>query len=765
MKIGKETITVLLEKPSIPPNQGYIFFYSWKDKLWYMDSNGQEYLLPGAGGLLNQLIEGSYVWVSGLTFDVSICFYLIQANTYESVADTIELDAAHETLNRIDVIYLDVDGLVGKITGTPAESPAKPLVDPHTQLELTNVYVPAGGTEPGGISNGYVYQENTEWTTSANSITGVGVNFASTTNPNSGTKCIEVKRNGPGNTGWKGQYLKFVRPTGTESILNSAMVLSIRNARAWRKGDKVELTLNLGTSVISANKVILKDGVYGFNSALTASWQKLVIPIADFAPVSYNVDTLYILFNGAFSAVDNVVGFDDIYFQAGNTQVTGHDRLHEMTSPLDHKPVAAAFYDKILHTNALTGAWELIDMPTGTESAYVYIGYASDANGTGFSMTPGPTLKYVAFLNTTSPLANPQASDFDGLWEKYIGDDGAPGTPGDPGAPGAPGADGDDAYVYIAYASDANGTGFTMTFTGLHNFIAIKTTTTPIANPVASDFTGLWKQYAGEVTPGPHYTYVAWCADPENTLGFTLTANLTLPFEAILITHTEISEPSAADFVGLWRPRVTATDLYTGWNLLVDYDETEEQSITNGTTVYFKRGEGIELSGYTDEVDRQVVEIKATGSSGGGSTHLTAIPITDKTASGITTNLVANENQAFGDIVRINAAGKAQIAKADVIANATALAMCVDETILADATGKYLLLGFVRNDAWDFTIGEWIYLSLIGTTGNTLTQENPADNAGVVEDNVIQMLGVANSADSFYFNPQLVQVEWKPSNN
>lgn len=59
------------------------------------------------------------------------------------------------------------------------------------------------------------------------------------------------------------------------------------------------------------------------------------------------------------------------------------------------------------------------------------------------------------------------------------------------------GANGQSAYVYIAYASAADGTGFTMTFNAALDYIAIKATTTPIASPAASDFAGLWKNYKG----------------------------------------------------------------------------------------------------------------------------------------------------------------------------------------------------------------------------------------------------------------------------
>ncbi len=73
-------------------------------------------------------------------------------------------------------------------------------------------------------------------------------------------------------------------------------------------------------------------------------------------------------------------------------------------------------------------------------------------------------------------------------------------TNGEDGADGTDGTDGDDgasAFVYIAYASDDSGTGFTLTFNAALDYIAVKATTTAIASPVASDFTGLWKNYQG----------------------------------------------------------------------------------------------------------------------------------------------------------------------------------------------------------------------------------------------------------------------------
>lgn len=131
------------------------------------------------------------------------------------------------------------------------------------------------------------------------------------------------------------------------------------------------------------------------------------------------------------------------------------------------------------------------------DSAYVYIAYASDASGADFTTTFSATLDYIAIKTTTTEITTPQASDFTGLWKNYKGVQGIQGLQGETGADGVDGTDGANAYVYIAYASDSSGTGFTTTFDTNLDYVAIKATTTEIVTPQASDFTGLWKNYKG----------------------------------------------------------------------------------------------------------------------------------------------------------------------------------------------------------------------------------------------------------------------------
>ncbi|MEX0650269.1 MAG: hypothetical protein WD200_04660 [Candidatus Andersenbacteria bacterium] len=60
---------------------------------------------------------------------------------------------------------------------------------------------------------------------------------------------------------------------------------------------------------------------------------------------------------------------------------------------------------------------------------------------------------------------------------------------------GERGSNGAAAYLYVAYASDTNGSDFTLTFDADLDYIAILPSDTLIEEPEASDFTGLWKLY------------------------------------------------------------------------------------------------------------------------------------------------------------------------------------------------------------------------------------------------------------------------------
>jgi hypothetical protein len=132
---------------------------------------------------------------------------------------------------------------------------------------------------------------------------------------------------------------------------------------------------------------------------------------------------------------------------------------------------------------------------------------------------------------------------------------------------------------------------------------------------------------------------------------------------------------------------------------------------------------------------------------------ITAVP-TDQTASGIKIVLTATGTFNFGDVGYIKSDGTVGFADATVIATASGLVMCADAQI-ASTSGNWLLIGVATNVAgWNWTPGGLIYLTITGTTGNTLSQTKPT-----ATDEVVQILGVATHADRMFFNPQLVQIE------
>lgn len=93
--------------------------------------------------------------------------------------------------------------------------------------------------------------------------------------------------------------------------------------------------------------------------------------------------------------------------------------------------VTADRYIRVRSASDATAAWSsaigLIVGPQGNAGAdsFCYVAYASDATGTGFSLTPTNALKFRAEIHSDTEIQTPDADDFaDAVWVKYIGDDG-----------------------------------------------------------------------------------------------------------------------------------------------------------------------------------------------------------------------------------------------------------------------------------------------------------------------------------------------------
>jgi len=94
----------------------------------------------------------------------------------------------------------------------------------------------------------------------------------------------------------------------------------------------------------------------------------------------------------------------------------------------------------------------------------------------------------------------------------------------------APGVKGDSSYTYIAYASDAAGAGFTLTYNAALDYIAILATDTAIETPEAADFAGLWKNYKGATGPAGDGYFTIALSDLTSALEIGQLESMRMPF-------------------------------------------------------------------------------------------------------------------------------------------------------------------------------------------------------------------------------------------
>lgn len=222
----------------------------------------------------NGLQSGGIVtWVSAYTFEVSAAVYYINGVRYTAAQQTVTLDAADGTNDRIDVLALDTAGDFVAVPGTPASTPSEPDVDPLTQLRLTFVLVEAASTEPVGVTILPIYLENTEWTTSTS---GSGFNANSTNNPKSGTKAVEVTNAG------SNAYVLFDKGAVDLDINDYRLLrIYIRSKASWPTNKLIRLQF-YANGVAKGSPVTLAQGYWGFDSTNTTTYQLVAIPISQF---------------------------------------------------------------------------------------------------------------------------------------------------------------------------------------------------------------------------------------------------------------------------------------------------------------------------------------------------------------------------------------------------------------------------------------------------------------------------------------------------
>ncbi len=274
---------------------------------------------PTPGAQVSQVLSGCGVeYVSDLIFNVGACVYQINGITYTiSTITTVTLTAADNTDPRIDLIIVNTSSTATKITGQAASSPATPTVDSATQFSLGLVTVAAMATTPGNTSTASIYEENTEWTSSVTS----NINAASTSNPYRGTKDIEAT------TAVLTNAVTLVKPTaGTEALTAyNYLVFYIRSKATWPVGTGASAARSLAIfwlngSTQIGSQVLLRSGVFGFDSSITSGYQQIAIPTALFSTAGAAVTSLKIQVTGNGGSTSIGFYIDAISLQGGTSQ-------------------------------------------------------------------------------------------------------------------------------------------------------------------------------------------------------------------------------------------------------------------------------------------------------------------------------------------------------------------------------------------------------------------------------------------------------------
>jgi hypothetical protein len=218
----------------------------------------------------NGLVYGGVVtWLQNYDYSVSPAGYYINGVFYTSPLTTVTLPPADPSFDRIDLFVVTTSGTATSVTGTPANPPQAPTIDPNTQLDISFAVVTAGSVAP-PITSQYIYLNNAEWTTSTTSGT---INVASTNSPYSPPVDIEAT-NSPRLASVSFNTTPFAILTTYQTL-----IFYIRSKATW--GSNRRLLFQWlsggvgGTLVGTAVNLTGNSPTYAFDSSQTATYQRI----------------------------------------------------------------------------------------------------------------------------------------------------------------------------------------------------------------------------------------------------------------------------------------------------------------------------------------------------------------------------------------------------------------------------------------------------------------------------------------------------------
>ncbi len=225
-----------------------------------------------------------------------------------------DFGAADGSNPRFDVIKVSTSSVASVEAGTPAADPAKPEIDPLTELELTFIHVDTSATTPTDVTVQAFYLEDAgdpaEWDATEN--TGAArITLASTADPLTGTKSILFNAVAIGDT------VTLTAGAGNDFVPSTMETFEFHiKPTTWATGQRgIRVAFFNGADRIS-RWVRLRDGRFGFDRT-DANYQTIGIPANTFLFDSTLADSLQLdVYGGTITAQ-----IDDIRAQTGVTPV------------------------------------------------------------------------------------------------------------------------------------------------------------------------------------------------------------------------------------------------------------------------------------------------------------------------------------------------------------------------------------------------------------------------------------------------------------
>ena len=228
----------------------------------------------------------SVTWVANLDYYVVANPYLINGESFTASPTLVTLTVGDATNPRIDVIYADVNGIIGVLPGTPSASPIKEVVNSNTQREITFRLVPTLATVDPTATNELIFDENVglaggEWDVTGYALTAL--NFNATAVAFSGTKSIYFDGINP-------YFNVDFHSDVTFNIADISTVYArIYLTEVIDKNAGITFQLLDSAFVATGNAITVKHGLYGLDRNVLNTWQLISVPIGAFGATALTI--------------------------------------------------------------------------------------------------------------------------------------------------------------------------------------------------------------------------------------------------------------------------------------------------------------------------------------------------------------------------------------------------------------------------------------------------------------------------------------------